>query len=66
MKNRARNARNEAPRGIRWFQVGAGLSSESSPEFLSALLKGWQSFVPLFQEEVTVSERSGAAAAEQL
>lgn len=61
MKSRAKNARNEAPGGIRWFQVGAGLSPESNSEFLSALLKGQLGFVPLSQEEVTVSERSGGA-----
>lgn len=44
MKNGAKNAWNEVPCGIVWFQVGAGFSLESDPEFLFALLEGKLSF----------------------
>ena len=59
MKNRAKKAWNEEPRRIVWFQVGAGFSLESDPEFLFVLLKGKLIFddEPFFQEEVTVSEQ---------
>ena len=59
MKIRAKKAWNEVPCGIVWFQVGAGFSLESDPEFLFALLEGKLIFDddPFFQEEVTVSEQ---------
>lgn len=37
-KQRAKKAWNKVPHGIVWFQVGAGFSLESDPEFLFAFV----------------------------
>lgn len=39
IKNRAKKAWNKVPCGIVWFQVGAGFSLESDPEFFVCITR---------------------------